>query len=279
MNEHLKIPIYTVDAFTDKQFKGNPAAVCLLENELDEKILQNIASEMNLSETAFLLSLEGKPISESEKFSLRWFTPKVEVPLCGHATLATSWVLFSDLGVKTKKVYYETKSGKLLAQCVDEGVLLDFPKSRLESFDPPDELLRSMGISNYLDCVIAKEDKKILIRLDNEEEVMKVKPDFEKMNELSLDDMIGVIITSQGDPPYDFISRFFAPWVGVSEDPVTGSSHTVLTPYWGGILNKNQMLAYQASVRGGEIIVRSKENDRVELIGNAQIVLKGELFV
>jgi PhzF family phenazine biosynthesis protein len=275
----MKIPTYTVDAFTNQKFKGNPASVCLLENELEEEILQNIACEMNLSETAFLRSLEGKSFSESEKFSLRWFTPEVEVPLCGHATLATSWVLFEDVGINTKKVRYETKSGTLYAQLTKEGVLLDFPLSNLESYEPPGELLLALGISGYENCVIAKEDKKILIHLKNEEVLLKIKPDFEKMRQLSLSDMIGVIITSKSQLPYDFISRFFAPWVGVSEDPVTGSAHTVLTPYWSNVLGKNEMMAYQASVRGGELNVRLKENDRVELIGEAQIVLKGELFI
>jgi PhzF family phenazine biosynthesis protein len=278
MGENTVIPTYVVDAFTDIQFHGNPAAVCLTEEELSEEIMQKIAFEMNLSETAFVRSLDGKPISDSQKFSLRWFTPKVEVPLCGHATLATAWVLFFTEDVKTDTVEFETLSGNLIAGKEEEGVVLDFPKSDPRPFSPPTELLSSLGISEYEACELAEKSRKILIHLKDEDEVLKVEPDFEAMNRVSLEDMIGVIITAKGSPPYDFISRFFAPWVGVPEDPVTGSAHTVLTPYWAKILNKSQMMAYQASERGGELMVREKK-DRVELVGKAVIVLKGEMFV
>lgn len=278
MGGEKRILTYVVDAFTDMQFKGNPAAVCLLEDEISEGLMQKIAYEMNLSESAFVKSVEGKPISESNKFSLRWFTPKVEVPLCGHATLATSWVLFSDVALGYEKIEFETLSGTLISKKEEEGVLLDFPLSELEPYTPPMELISSLGVSGYEGCQLARESKKILIHLKDEEAVLKVNPDFEVMNDLSFEDMIGVIVTSQGSPPYDFISRFFAPWVGVLEDPVTGSAHTVLTPYWSKILGKKEMLAYQASERGGELLVREKE-DRVELVGSAQIVLKGELYV
>jgi PhzF family phenazine biosynthesis protein len=250
----------------------------LLDEEISEELMQNIAFEMNLSETAFVRSLEEKPISQSRKFSLRWFTPKVEVPLCGHATLATAWILFEAVGVSTKEVSFSTKSGTLVATLDEDGVILDFPKSDPKPYDPPNELLTSMGIVEYDACELAEESKKILIHLKDEDEVLKVEPDFEAMNALSFEDMIGVIITAKGSSPYDFISRFFAPWVGVPEDPVTGSAHTVLTPYWSKVLGKSEMMAYQASARGGELVVREKEN-RVELIGKAKIVLQGEIFV
>jgi PhzF family phenazine biosynthesis protein len=278
MEEKLRVPTYIVDAFCESQFKGNPAAVCLLEDELEDELLQNIAMEMNLSETAFLYSLDDKPISESCKFSLRWFTPKVEVPLCGHATLATAWVLFEEVGVGAKEIFFTTKSGTLVAKLEEEGVLLDFPKEEPREYEPSSELLAAMNIREYQQCQLAKGLGYILIHLKDEDEVLKVEPDYEKMIELSLDDMIGVIITAKADSQYDFISRFFAPWVGVSEDPVTGSAHTVLAPYWSKILGKNEMLAYQASERGGEVRVRNRD-DRVELIGSAQIVLKGELYL
>jgi PhzF family phenazine biosynthesis protein len=156
-------------------------------------------------------------------------------------------------------------------------VLLDFPKSDPKPYDPPKELLSALGISEFEACCLARQSRKILIHLKDEETVLKVEPDFEAMKNLSFDDMIGVIITSPGSPPYDFVSRFFAPWVGVPEDPVTGSAHTVLTPYWSKKLGRKEMLAYQASERGGELVVREKE-DRVELVGKAHIVLNGELF-
>jgi PhzF family phenazine biosynthesis protein len=278
LGENVKLPIYVVDAFTDSKFSGNPAAVCLLKNEISEELMQNIAAEMNLSETAFLRSLDGNTIPESQKFSLRWFTPKVEVPLCGHATLATSAVLFFELDCSEYEIEFETKSGILKAKKEKEGVLLDFPKEDPVVYEPPGKLISNLGILNYESVMMASKLKYVLIELKNEEDVLKVEPDFEKMNEVEIEDLIGVIITSKGTPPYDFISRFFAPWVGVYEDPVTGSAHTVLAPYWSKILNKNEMLAYQASERGGELEVRLK-GDRVELIGEAQIVSKGELFI
>ncbi|UCG68801.1 MAG: PhzF family phenazine biosynthesis protein [Thermoplasmata archaeon] len=277
MVEVNKIPIYFVDAFTDEKFKGNPAAVCLLKQKLDDKIMQNIAAEMNLSETAFLVPLDDKPIADSHKFSLRWFTPKVEVPLCGHATLASAAVLFFGVGTSVNEVRFQTLSGDLIAKREGYGIILDFPLNEPKPIDPPEELLKSSGILDYENVAFSKEAKKLLVHLKDEKHVMELKPDYEKMKDSNPDeDMIGVIATSLGSPPFDFVSRFFAPWVGVNEDPVTGSAHTVLTPYWSKILGKNEMTAYQASERGGKLIVRKKE-DRVELIGNAVIVLRGEL--
>jgi PhzF family phenazine biosynthesis protein len=278
MGEKIGLPIYIVDAFTDSKFSGNPAAVCLLKKEISEELMQNIAAEMNLSETAFLRSLEGKSVKESKRFSLRWFTPKVEVSLCGHATLATSWVLFFDLECIEGEIEFETKSGILRAKKEAGGVLLDFPKEDPVVYEPPIKLLSVLGILDYESAMLAEKLKYILIHLKTEEDVLKVEPDFEKMKNIEIEDLIGVIITAKGKPPYDFTSRFFAPWVGVAEDPVTGSAHTVLAPYWSKILNKKAMLAYQASERGGELEVRLKES-RVELVGGAQIVSKGELFI
>jgi PhzF family phenazine biosynthesis protein len=278
LGKKIGLPIYIVDAFTDSKFKGNPAAVCLLDQEISEELMQNIAAEMNLSETAFLRSQDGKSIKESKRFSLRWFTPKVEVPLCGHATLATSWILFFDCECSEDEIEFETKSGILRAKKEKEGVLLDFPKEDLVAYEPPIKLLSVLGILDYESVMMAEKLKYILIHLKSEENVLKVEPDFEKMKNMEIEDLIGVIITSKGTPPYDFVSRFFAPWVGVAEDPVTGSAHTVLAPYWSKILNKKAMLAFQSSERGGKIKVRLKD-DRVELVGEAQIVTKGELFI
>jgi PhzF family phenazine biosynthesis protein len=278
MGGNKSIPTYVVDAFTDLQFRGNPAAVCLLDEEISEELMQNIAFEMNLSETAFVRSLEGKPISESQKFSLRWFTPKVEVPLCGHATLATAWILFEAVGVSSKEVSFSTKSGTLVARHEKDGVVLDFPKEEIKAYDPPRELLNALGVLGYESCMVSQRLGYILIQLKDEEEVLKVEPDFEKMLASPTENIIGIIITSPAKSQYDFISRFFGPWVGVPEDPVTGSAHTVLTPYWSKVLGKSEMMAFQASARGGEILVREK-GDRVELVGKAQIVLKGEMSV
>jgi PhzF family phenazine biosynthesis protein len=273
------IPIYQVDAFTDECFKGNPAAVCLLDNRIDEKIMQSIASEMNLSETAFVYSLDNKPLKDSTNFSLRWFTPKVEVPLCGHATLATAAVLFFDQELSTDEITFKTLSGKLNAKKEDKKILLNFPSNPPKQIDPPEELLKALGIENYINIVNSQTAGKLLIHLENEDALKNVKPDFEYMKNLPIyDGIIGVIITSEGVTEFDFISRFFAPWVGVNEDPVTGSAHTVLTPYWSEVLSKSEMVAYQASERGGKLIVRL-EGDRVNLLGEAVIILKGDLFL
>lgn len=280
MEEKNKIPIYLVDAFTDHQFKGNPAAVCILNRPLKESVMQNIATEMNLSETAFLIPIEEKPVEESGSFSLRWFTPKVEVPLCGHATLATAAVLLSEIGISTNEINFETISGRLIAKKEEDGISLNFPSNEPVPIDPPNELLDAIGIFEFKEVAFTKNAKKLLIHLKNEESVKNLNPDYKKMMSATpKEDIIGVIVTSPGSPPYDFISRFFAPWVGVDEDPVTGAAHTVLTPYWSKKLNKKQMLAYQASSRGGKLIVRQSSEDRVDLIGNAVTVLKGELYL
>jgi len=275
-----KIPIYQVDAFTDKPFRGNPAAVCLLQQQYEDSILQSIAAEMNLSETAFVYSLDKKPVKESRTFSLRWFTPEVEVSLCGHATLATAAVLFYDVSISTSKLTFETKSGKLTAHKDKDGILLNFPINEPVPINPHSDLLKAIGVANFKYAGYAKRAKKLLLHLPSEEEVKILKPNFELMKSITTkEDIMGVIVTSKGNPPYDFVSRFFAPWVGINEDPVTGAAHTVLAPYWSKILGKREMSAYQASPRGGKLIVRLDSNNRVNLIGSAVIVLKGELYM
>jgi len=275
-----RIPVYHVDAFTDEPFRGNPAAVCLLQHRYEDHILQSIAVEMNLSETAFLYHTEEKPLKDSKAFSLRWFTPKTEVPLCGHATLATAAVLFYDIDILTTEIAFETKSGRLIAKKDRNGILLDFPIDEPVPINPDRELLKAIGIANFKNAVYAKRTKKLLMHLLNGETLKNLKPDFEHMKSIpTKEDIKGVIVTSEGHPPYDFVSRYFAPWVGINEDPVTGAAHTVLAPYWSKILGKREMLAYQASSRGGKLIVRLHAKDRVDLIGKAVIVSKGELYL
>jgi PhzF family phenazine biosynthesis protein len=276
----LKIPTYQVDAFTDEAFKGNPAAVCILPHRLREDVMLTIASEMNLSETAFLTPIEQKSLKESTDFILRWFTPKVEVPLCGHATLATSAVLFREIGVSSDTLNFETKSGMLTAKKVNGEILLDFPGDMPGPIDPPEALLKALGIPDYKNIALTETSKKLLVHVKNEKIVKNLKPNFESMlNTENEEEIWGVIATSPGSPPYDFISRFFAPWVGINEDPVTGAAHTVLTPYWSRILKKDEMTAFQASERGGKLKVKMNANKRVGLIGNAVVVLKGELII
>jgi PhzF family phenazine biosynthesis protein len=279
-SREMRIPLYQVDAFTDELFRGNPAAVCLLSQDLDDINLQAIAAEMNLSETAFLSPIEEGPLSKQRTFALRWFTPTAEVPLCGHATLATSAVLFCEIGISTDEITFQTRSGELKAKREGEGILLDFPADELVPIDPPKKLLEAIGVSEYVNAAYAKNGKDLLVHVESEEQVRDLNPDFWRMKLLDTeDDIQGAIVTSRGTPPYDFISRFFGPWLGIDEDPVTGAAHTILTPYWSRILGKNEMLAYQASQRGGRLTVRMAPDDRVNLIGNAVIVLKGELRI
>jgi len=274
------ISIYQVDAFTKVPFKGNPAAVCILQREYEDKIFQSIASEMNLSETAFPYPLEKKPLKETRIFSLRWFTPTTEVPLCGHATLATAAVLFYDIGILARELIFKTKSGELSAKRDAKGICLNFPSNEPRKIDAPKELVNAMGVADFKNVAYSERTKSLLIHLLSEEEVKKLRPNYELMKAAKAKEEInGIIVTAQGKPPYDFVSRFFAPWLGIDEDPVTGAAHTVLTPYWSKILQKKEMSAFQASKRGGELTVRLRSNDRVDLVGNAVIVSKGELYL
>jgi PhzF family phenazine biosynthesis protein len=274
------ILIYQVDAFTTVPFKGNPAAVCILQRRYEDNVLQSIASEMNLSETAFPYPLEKKPLKETRIFSLRWFTPTTEVPLCGHATLATATVLFYEIGISAEELMFKTKSGELSAKKDSKGICLNFPSNEPTKIDAPKELIDALGVADFKNAAYSERTKSLLIHLFSEEEVKDLRPKYELMRTAKAKEEIkGIIVTARGKPPYDFVSRFFAPWLGIDEDPVTGAAHTVLTPYWSKILQKKEMSAFQASQRGGELTVRLRSNDRVDLVGNAVIVSKGELYL
>jgi len=274
------VPIYVVDAFTREPFRGNPAAICILKEELDDGVLQSIAAEMNLSETAFLQPLEKKPLKKTKTFSLRWFTPKVEVPLCGHATLATAAVLFCDVKVSADELIFQTKSGNLTAKKEKSGMCLNFPTEEPVEIDPPLKLISAAGVTSFRSAAYARRNKELLIHLFDGEDVRNLRPNFELMKSAKTKEEIkGVVVTASGKPAYDFVSRFFAPWLGINEDPVTGAAHTVLAPYWSKMLKKKEMLAYQASKRGGELKVRIRSKNRVDLIGNAVIILKGEMHL
>lgn len=281
------IPIYQVDAFTAEAFSGNPAAVCLLERDLDDATMRAIAAEMNLSETAFVRPVgdetweqvrDGAGSSATPTFSLRWFTPKVEVDLCGHATLATAAVLFREVGVKSDLVRFETLSGALAARRGETGIVLDFPADPPVPFERPEGLLDTLRDFTIEAAVYAPKTRNLLIQLGSADEVRALEPDFARVMALTMQGEIhGPIVTARGEPPYDFVSRYFAPWVGIEEDPVTGSAHTVLGPYWGRILGKREMFAYQASARGGELHVTLLEEARVAIAGEAVTILEGEL--
>ncbi|MBN1876789.1 MAG: PhzF family phenazine biosynthesis isomerase [Anaerolineae bacterium] len=292
------IPLYQVDAFTREPFKGNPAAVCLLTQSYDAALLQAIAAEMNLSETAFVMRLDvTMPWKAASMFSLRWFTPAVEVRLCGHATLATAAVLFNVIGVEASTITFQTRSGDLLARRVDDAIVdnaivddaivddtivLGFPLDPPQRCDPPADVLEAIGVlpPDIVTAVSGTRGHKLLIHLKDTAQVRALTPDFTALLAAKgMDPYRGLSVTAAGGPDYDFISRFFAPWVGINEDPVTGSAHTLLTPYWAELLGKPELRAYQASARGGELRVRLAQNDRVELTGNAVVVMRGELRV
>lgn len=275
-----KIKIYQVDSFTSKKFKGNPAAVCILEDDISDEVMKNIAREMNLSETAFVKPLEKDSVDNCNLFSLRWFTPEIEVDLCGHATIATSKVLFDEFDIKEQYIKYETKSGVLKSKKEDEKISLDFPIDNPLDFNLTQDILEAMGIISYSNSIIGEKTRKLVIELKDKKEVVNLKPNFEMLKSLKFkSDIKGICVTCRGNEKYDFISRYFNPWAGINEDPVTGSVHILLANYWSNKLNKIEMNAYQVSNRGGEISLKLLENDRVRLSGEAVIVLKGELYL
>jgi len=257
----MKIRQYQVDAFARRVFEGNPAAVCPLEGWLDDGMLLAIATENNLSETAFF-------VPSGEGFRLRWFTPVAEVDLCGHATLASAHVLFEHLGFAGQAIEFETRSGKLIVRRNGELLTMDFPASVPEPCDAPRALIEGLGIKPVE--VLAAGD--YIAVLESEAEVRAVVPDPTKLCEL---DLRGVCVTARGSEA-DFVSRFFGPRVGVLEDPVTGSAHCELAPYWGAKLGKSQLRALQVSKRGGEILC-TLQNDRVILEGCAVTFMEGEI--
>ena len=261
----MALMMYHVDAFTDRPFAGNPAAVCLLPAQKDDGWLQAVAQEMNLSETAFLLW-------ESGHFNLRWFTPVTEVDLCGHATLASAHILWEeDYLQPDEEARFQTRSGLLTAKQQGDWIELNFTAKEEEEVEAPPYLLEALGVSARY---IGKNIFDYLVEVDAEEAVREMKPNIALLAKVAAR---GVIVTSRGTTgEYDFVSRFFAPQVGVNEDPVTGSAHCCLTPYWSKRLHKREMLAYQASARGGIVRVRV-EGDRVVLGGQAVTVMHGEL--
>ena len=265
----MAIPIYQVDAFAAEPFKGNPAGVCLVPGPMDAAWMQNVAAEMNLAETAF-------PLREGDGFRLRWFTPKCEVKLCGHATLATAHILWeTGLLPKDREARFQTLSGILTARRDMDLIELDFP-ARPPRPQPPDwaeDVVGALGIKPVWMGMSAED---VLFEAADEKTVRSVQPDFATLRALPAR---GVIVTSRSsDCRFDFVSRFFAPAVGVDEDPVTGSSHTVLVPYWAGRLDKKSFTAYQASARGGVLHLRLA-GDRVKIAGRAVTVIRGELAV
>ena len=259
--------IVQVDAFTAKPFAGNPAAVCVMEWPRDEEWMRNVAREMGMSETAFLYP-------ENDGYRLRWFTPTVEVDLCGHATLAAAHVLYeSGILARGAQAQFHTRSGRLTAEQEGGWIKLDFPATVSEPAEAPALLDKALGGAQpkYL----GKNVFDYIIELETETEVREMQPNFSL---LELMPARGFMVTARADDPeFDFVSRFFAPAVGIPEDPVTGSAHCCLAPYWAERLGKNELVGYQASPRGGVVKVALR-GDRVMLYGQAVTVLRGELI-
>ena len=261
-----RIPFYQVDAFTEELFGGNPAAVLLTSTDSDPKWMLNVAKEMNLSETAFVYP-------QGEIFHLRWFTPQTEVDLCGHATLSAAHVLWESQRVPAdQSIQFQTRSGILHAKSLDGWIELDFPCHQLLEQPIDLALLKAVGGEVVFSGISGETN---LLEYASEGEIRELKPDFDALLRLP---GRGVIVTSRSDTlGFDFVSRYFAPWIGINEDPVTGSSHTILAPYWGKRLHKREMIARQISNRSGVLRVRL-DGERVGIQGKAVTVMEGVFY-
>ena len=261
----MGVPVVQVDAFTAKPFTGNPAAVCIMPELPTDQWMQDLAKEMNLSETAFL-------VRGQDGFDLRWFTPTTEVQLCGHATLASAHVLWEGGHLApSAQARFQTASGLLTANLRGDWIEMDFPKQPEESTNPPDGLLAALGVDALY---VGKNRSDYLVQVESEDVLRSISPDWLALAQVACR---GVAVTCRSSSSeYDFLSRFFAPSSGVPEDPVTGSSHCYLGPFWSDRLNKTQLIGYQASERGGVVKV-SLVGDRVLLGGQAVTVMRGEI--
>jgi len=257
----MKIPLYQVDAFTEKVFGGNPAAVCPLESWLDAALMQQIAAENNLSETAFY-------VKKGNKFEIRWFTPKLEIDLAGHPTLATAHVIFNHTDYDKDEITFVSGAGELIVKKSDDLLLMDFPSRAPKKVKAPESLFRGLG----LEPMEVWKARDYLVYYPSEEDILAIKPKFQELAEV---DCLGIIITAPGNRS-DFVSRFFAPRAGINEDPVTGSAHTTLIPFWSKRLNKKSLHAFQLSERVGELFCEDA-GDRVQIGGRAITFLQGDI--
>ncbi len=255
------IPIYQVDAFTDKLFGGNPAAVCPLEEWLDTETMQNIAMENNLSETAFY-------VEKDDHFEIRWFTPELEIDLAGHPTLATAHVIFNHTDYEGDEICFLSSGGELRVSREDDRLVMDFPARPPEPVETTKILLEAMGV----EPLETYKSRDLLLLYRSEKEVLELKPNFHLLGQI---DCLGIIATAKGDRS-DFVSRFFAPRAGINEDPVTGSAHTTLIPFWAKRLDKGKLHAYQVSKRRGELFCEFL-GDRVKIGGSAVTFFQGTM--
>lgn len=257
---------YVVDAFTDELFRGNPAGICILDKWIDKKVMQDIASENNLSETAFVVKGENKG-----EYELKWFTPKAEIDLCGHATLASAYVISNYIDTDIKEMIFYTLSGELRVNRKKDFFEMNFPSRELKQIECTEDIITALGVQPV--GVFLSRD--LFIVLESEDDVKKLTPDFEKLK--MLNEGSGIIVTSKGKE-FDFVSRCFYPKLGVNEDPVTGSAHSNLIPFWSNKLNKRKTVARQLSSRGGTLYCEYLE-DRVLIGGEAKLYMVGDILV
>ncbi|MEO6724188.1 MAG: PhzF family phenazine biosynthesis protein [Blastocatellia bacterium] len=270
----MEIPLLHIDAFASEAFRGNPAAVCLLEMSKPDDWMQKVAAEINLPMTAFIV-----PRLKANEADLRWFTPTVEMPLCGHATLASAHALWETGRLnEAQEAHFHTLGGRLVCRRVGKQIEMNFPALLMQEADLPSAIAEAFGVrprkvfrQRYNDGSSGN----FMLELDSEEAVRNLNPNFELLRKAA---KAGIIVTARGNTSkFDFVSRYFAGYVGIDEDSATGSAHCTLTPYWAGVLGKTEMTAYQASARGGVIGVRLSK-DRVFLAGEAITVLRGSLL-
>jgi PhzF family phenazine biosynthesis protein len=259
----MKLPLYQIDAFANRRFEGNPAAVCPLDEWLPDELMQSIAEENNLSETAFVVPSE-------QGYHIRWFTPVAEVDLCGHATLASAFVIFNFIGYKDEVIHFESKSGLLKVGRKNDLMILDFPCQPPTPCQTPKEILQAF---DSVPAACLKSEDYIVV-FGSEDEVLSLRPDFSVLSNL---DLRGVVVTAKSKE-YDFVARFFGPKYGINEDPVTGSAYTQLVPYWSQVLDLKKLHAKQISSRGGELFCELV-GSRVLIAGNAVVYMVGEIEI
>jgi len=266
----MPIPVYIIDSFTSTKFKGNPTAVCILKNQLSYEIMHSIARELNFPVTAFV-----EMPAENEVYKINYFTITGEIPACGHATLAATQAIF-ELTANDSAQFKTIENTLIKTHREEETIFMTYPKFTTINFDIPGDTLKSLGITNYTPVGFCKELETLFIELEDPELLRQLQPNYDMLTK-STDGVIEVVVTSVSDNnDFDFLLRSFCPWIGIDEDPVTGSVHSVLAGFWKDRLGKNELTAYQASERGGEVFVKAFDYS-VQIGGKAIIVLKGEL--
>ena len=269
----MKIKTYIVDAFTDQPFKGNPAGVCLIESTLDDTLMLSIAKELGLSETAFVKKLDNN------NFSIRYFSPKMEIPLCGHATMASSKVLFSIDQTLEKIHFRNIQNLELIITKDNDTIIMQFPVYETEPASFPPELIKALGLEHVKNCEYNKETNILILEIEDSTVLNELKPNFEALYK-SHNTINGVLITALSKKEnYDFESRYFWPWSGTNEDPVTGGTHTFLAKYWNKRIGKTKMNSFQCSERSGFMEVELIDDKNLTIKSNAQIIFEGSLTI